>query len=214
MGIRKELQPIEDSNGNVSLTQSSFFMKPEQKRLFCSILKNVKLPKRCASNISDRVHMKEMKISGYKSHDAHFIMHYLLQVSVIKVLPKKVSLTLIRLSNFFWAIYSKVIRWRDLEKLESEITEITCDLEIIFHPPFFYIMTHLPIHLVNEIKLGGPTHLRWMYFIERDLRKFKGLVRNRSCPEASIVEGYLAEECLKFCSRYLHDGEKTRFSRY
>ena len=32
-------------------------------------------------------------------------------------------------------------------------------------------------------------------------------MRNRSRPEGSIAEGYLAEECLTFCSRYLHDVE-------
>ncbi|XP_059316721.1 uncharacterized protein LOC132067483 isoform X1 [Lycium ferocissimum] len=190
MGIRKELQPIEDDNGSLSLARACFSMKPEQKRLFCTVMKNAKLPKGCASNISQRVQVKEMKISGYKSHDAHFIMHYLLQVAVRKALPKNVSLTLIRLGNFFRAICSKVIRPRDLEKMHSEIVEIICDLEKIFHPTFFDIMLHLPIHLVNEIKFGGPAHLRWMYSIERHLCKLKGFVRNRSCPEASIARGF------------------------
>ncbi|XP_059290918.1 uncharacterized protein LOC132044455 [Lycium ferocissimum] len=127
MGIRKELQPIEDDNGCLSLARACFSMKPEQKRVFCTVIKNAKLPKGYASNISQRVQVKEMKISGYKSHDAHFIMHYLLQVAVRKALPKNVSLTLIRSIN---------------------------------------------------------------------------------------SRGVLAEECLTFCSRYLHDGVKTRFSRY
>ncbi|XP_019233202.1 PREDICTED: uncharacterized protein LOC109213820 [Nicotiana attenuata] len=214
IGIRKELQPREDDNGTLSLAQACFSMSPEEKSLFCTVIKNAKLPKGCASNISDRVHVKEMKISGYKSHDAHFIMHYLLQVAVRKSLPKNVSLTLIWLGDFFRAICSKVVMRRDLEKMQSEIAEITCELERIFLPTFFDIMPHLPIHLVNEIKLGGPTHLRWMYSIERNLCKLKAFVRNRSCPEASIAEGFLAEECLTFCSRYLHDGVKTRFSRY
>ncbi|KAH0639175.1 hypothetical protein KY285_035761 [Solanum tuberosum] len=89
-----------------------------------------------------------MKISGYKSHDAHFMMHYLLHVAVRKSLPKKVSLTLIRLDNFFRAICSK------------------------------------------------------------------GLMRNRKCPETSIVEGVVCRDCSNRNSRYLHDGVKTRFSRY
>ncbi|XP_060210294.1 uncharacterized protein LOC132637179 [Lycium barbarum] len=214
MGIRKKLQPIKDDNSSLSLAQACFSMKPEQKGLFCTIMKNAKLPKGCASNISQRVQVKEMKISGYKSHDAHFIMHHLLQVAVRKALPKNVSLTLIRLGNFFRAISSKVIRPRDLEKMHSEIVEIICDLEKSFHPTFFDIMLHLPIHLVNEIKFGGPTHLCCMYSIERHLCMLKGFVRNRSYPEASIAVGFLAEECLTFCSRYLHDGVKTRFSRY
>lgn len=53
-----------------------------------------------------------------------------------------------------------------------------------------------------------------MYSTERNLCKYKALVLNRTHPEASIAEGFLAEECLTFCSRYLHDGMKTRFSRY
>ena len=79
---------------------------------------------------------------------------------------------------------------------------------------FFDIMVHLPIHLVDEIKLGGPVHCRYMYPIERYLCKLKSYVRNRSRPEGSIAEGCLAEECLIFCSRYMHDGVKTRFRRY
>ncbi|XP_019226066.1 PREDICTED: uncharacterized protein LOC109207583 [Nicotiana attenuata] len=214
MGIRKELQPRINNDGTISLAKSCFYMEPKQKSLFCTVMKNAKLPKGCASNISERVQVKEMKISGYKSHDAHFIMHYLLQVAVRKVLPKNVSLALIRLGNFFRAICSKVIRRKNLETMQSEIVEITCELEKIFHPTFFDIMPHLPIHLVNEIKLGGPAHLRWMYPIERNLCKYKAFVRNRSSPEASIAEGFLADECLTFCSRYLHDGVKTKFSRY
>ncbi|XP_019253852.1 PREDICTED: uncharacterized protein LOC109232540 [Nicotiana attenuata] len=213
MGIRKELQPIKDNNGKVYLAKACFSMKTEEKKLFCSVLKNAKLPKGCASNISRCVQVDEMKISGYKSHDAHFIMHYLLQVAVRKVLPKNVSLALIRLGNFFRAICSKVIRRRDIDTMQLEINEIECDLEKIFPPTFFDIMVHLPIHLVNDIKLGGPAHLRWMYPTERNMCKYKVFVRNRAHSEA-IAEGFLAEECLNFCSRYLHDGVKTRFSRY
>lgn len=98
--------------------------------------------------------------------------------------------------------------------MKVEIIEIECDLEKIFPPSFFDIMTHFIIHLVNEIELGGPTHLCWMYPYEREMCKFKGLVHNRANPEASITEGFLAEECLNFCLRYLHDGVKRRFSRY
>nr|XP_009763602.1 PREDICTED: uncharacterized protein LOC104215487 isoform X2 [Nicotiana sylvestris]XP_009763603.1 PREDICTED: uncharacterized protein LOC104215487 isoform X2 [Nicotiana sylvestris]XP_009763604.1 PREDICTED: uncharacterized protein LOC104215487 isoform X2 [Nicotiana sylvestris] len=40
----------------------------------------------------------------------------------------------------------------------------------------------------------------------------KGYVRNQARPEGSIVEGYLAEECMVFCSKYLIDME-TKQSR-
>nr|XP_009785082.1 PREDICTED: uncharacterized protein LOC104233395 isoform X1 [Nicotiana sylvestris] len=126
MEIRKELQPIQDVvSGTISLAKACFYMNPEEKRPFCTVFKNAKLPKGCASNISRCVHEKEMKISGYKSHDAHFIMHYLLQVAVRKSLPKNISLALIRLGNFFRAICAKVVRQEDLDRLQTEINEIT-----------------------------------------------------------------------------------------
>ncbi|XP_021745386.1 uncharacterized protein LOC110711314 isoform X3 [Chenopodium quinoa] len=71
-------------------------------------------------------------------------------------------------------------------------------------------MIHLPIHLVDEIKRGGPVCDWWMYPIERYLGKLKSYVKNRCRPEASIAEGYLAEECLIFCSRYLNASVKKR----
>ena len=93
MGIRKELQPLKDCDtGNIHLAKACFSMTPDEKKLFCTILKDAKLPKGCASNISSRVQIEEIKVSGYKSHDAHFIMHYLLQVAVRKVLPKNVAM--------------------------------------------------------------------------------------------------------------------------
>nr|GMC99766.1 uncharacterized protein LOC109190818 [Ipomoea batatas] len=68
------------------------------------------------------------------------------------------------------------------------------------------------VHLVDEVKLGGLVPYRWMYSIERYLGHLKSFVRNRTNPESSIAEGYIAEECLTFCSRYL-DGVETRFNR-
>lgn len=38
------------------------------------------------------------------------------------------------------------------------------------------------------------------------------MVRTRSHPEGSIAEGYVLDESLTFCSRYLH-GCQTRFTR-
>ena len=40
----------------------------------------------------------------------------------------------------------------------------------------------------------------------------KDYVRNKAHPEGSIAEGYIAEECLTFCSRYL-EGVETVFNR-
>ncbi|KAL6547891.1 hypothetical protein OROHE_009596 [Orobanche hederae] len=110
-----------------------------------------------------------------------------------------------RLGAFFRGICGKVIELDDVEKLQAEIIEILCELEMIFPPAFFDIMVRLPIHLGKEIDFGGPVHLRWMFRIERYLCKLKSYVRNRSKPEGCIAEGYLVEECLTFCSRFFKE---------
>ena len=42
--------------------------------------------------------------------------------------------------------------------------------------------------------------------------RLKDYVRNRAYPEGSIAEGYITDECLTFCSRYLQ-GIETIFSQ-
>lgn len=46
----------------------------------------------------------------------------------------------------------------------------------------------------------------------RFLASLKALVRNRAQPEGSIAEGYIAQECITFCSRYFQ-GVETVFNR-
>ena len=39
--------------------------------------------------------------------------------------------------------------------------------------------------------------------------RLKGYVRNRAHPEGSIAEGYIADECLTFCSRFIRGLNKS-----
>lgn len=39
----------------------------------------------------------------------------------------------------------------------------------------------------------------------------KSYVRNRACPEGSIAEAYIANECLTFCSQYLEGGDSRSY---
>ena len=50
-----------------------------------------------------------------------------------------------------------------------------------------------------------------MYSGERALYTHKSQVRNRTCPEGSMAEAYIVEECMTLCSRYLH-GIQTKFN--
>ncbi|KAA0056379.1 hypothetical protein E6C27_scaffold186G001230 [Cucumis melo var. makuwa] len=68
------------------------------------------------------------------------------------------------------------------------------------------------IHLPAETKIVGPVSYSWMYPIERSLRTLKQYVRNKARPEGSIVEAFIMNEFLTFCSMYLI-GIETRFNR-
>ena len=39
------------------------------------------------------------------------------------------------------------------------------------------------------------------------MKDFKGHVRNKARPKGSIAEAYLTDECISFCSLYLHEVE-------
>ncbi|KAK1374253.1 hypothetical protein POM88_030446 [Heracleum sosnowskyi] len=115
---------------------------------------------------------------------------------------------------FFRGLWGKVIDLGDIKRLQHEIVEILCSFEMIFIQAFFNIMVHLPVHLCKEVEYGGLTHVRCMFPIERYLGKLKSYVRNRIKPEASIAEGYLVEEYLTFCSRFLNNDEAGRSSKF
>ena len=50
------------------------------------------------------------------------------------------------------------------------------------------------------------------YIVNRYLGQLKSYVRNKAQPEGSIAEGYLTQEILNFCSRYL-DNIETRWNQ-
>jgi len=71
-------------------------------------------------------------------------------------LPKGIWDALTKISHFFRDICSSKLNVDHIERLETNIIEILCKLEMIFPPSFFDSMEHLPIHLPFEEKVGGP----------------------------------------------------------
>ncbi|KAL0285575.1 UNVERIFIED_CONTAM: hypothetical protein Scaly_2814000 [Sesamum calycinum] len=191
---------------------ASYTLSHDQKKIFCDFLSSVKFPDGFASNISRCVKEKELTISGLKSHDCHVLLQRLLPLATRGYLHKEVYEILLELSDFFRKLCSKTLYLDVLDKMEKQMALTLCKLERIFPPAFFDVMIHLMIHLASEAKLTGPVQYRWMFPFERKLGVFKRYVRNKARPEACIAEQYIDNECLTFCSMYLHNVE-TRFSR-
>ena len=83
------------------------------------------------------------------------MLHYLLPIPIKGILRDHVDISLIRVSSLFRRLYQKVITLEELDCLEVEIIETVNQLDRIFPPSFFDIMIYLPIHLANEVRLGG-----------------------------------------------------------
>lgn len=168
LGIRKELHPKKRPRSDTTfMPRACYQMNRDEKGLFLKILKLIKPPDEFSSNISRCVQLNEKKLVGMKSYDHHMLMQEYLPIALRGTLPDHVSSTIIELSDFFRIICYKDLTEVDLQYLESKVSVTLCKLEKIFPPSFFTIMVHLVIHLVREVKLGGPVAFRWMYPIER-----------------------------------------------
>jgi hypothetical protein len=153
------------------------------------------------------------KVHSLKTHDCHILLQRVLLAGLKGVAPREMYEAVAELGRFFRELCCKTLRVDLLERMKVEIVLILCKLEKLFPPAFFDVMVHLAIHLPGEAIQRGNVHYGWMYPIERRLGYLKKTVRNKSRPEGSIAEGYIVDECLSFCSRYLDDHIETRFNR-
>jgi len=136
-------------------------------------------------------------------------LQHLLPIAIRGLLVKDVVEPLIELAMFFKILCSKALKVEDVEQIKKQIPLTLSKLETCLPPSCFDVMLHLPIHLADEALIGGPCQFRWMYSGETNLHTYKYYIRNKAQPESSIAEGYIVEECMTLCSRYLHSIETT-----
>ena len=211
--VRKELWLVKKPNGKIDKPHPKYSFTAENRKRFCKFIKGVRLPDGFGSNFKQKVTPDGNNITGMKSHDCHIMMHRLLPYGVQQYLHKSIAAPIIEFCLFFKQLCARTLMQHDMAEAKKQSISIIIELEKIFPPAFFDIMIHLAIHLPDEAILGGPLHYRWMFPFERYMKKLKNYVRNKAKPEGSIAEGYVAEEALTFCSRYLKDDVETRFNR-
>ncbi|GJX24401.1 uncharacterized protein Tco_0228846 [Tanacetum coccineum] len=211
--VRKELWLVKKPNGKLEKPHPKYSFTTEGRKRFCKFIKGVRLPDGFGSNFKQKVTADDNNITGMKSHDCHIMMHRLLPYGVQQYLPKSIAAPIIEFCLFFKQLCARTLMQQDMSEAKKQSISILIELEQIFPPAFFDIMIHVAIHLPDEAILGGPIRYRWMFPFERYMKKLKNYVRNKAKPEGSIAEGYVAEEALTFCSRYLKDDVETRFNR-
>ncbi|XP_060966197.1 uncharacterized protein LOC133034808 [Cannabis sativa] len=212
MGIRQSLAP-EKKGERLYLPPACFTLSKKEKQTVCKSLANMKVPDGYSSNIKNLVNETELKLMGLKSHDCHALMQHLLPIAIRSVLPKNVRECLTHVCIFFNRLCGKELELDKLDALHEHVVKTLCNLEKFFPPSFFDIMIHLMVHLVREARLCGPVWARWMYPFERNMKVLKSYVRNHYRPEACMVECYISEEAVEFCSEYMAGVEAIGISK-
>ncbi|KAK6793725.1 hypothetical protein RDI58_007178 [Solanum bulbocastanum] len=123
------------------------------------------MPEGYASNLGKWAYMNKGKFIGMKSHDCHVLMETLIPIA-FSHLHESIWKPIIEISLFFKDLCSEKLLESSLDKMEENIPVTTTKLEKIFPCGFFDVMEHLPIHLVQEARLGGLVQIRWMYLFE------------------------------------------------
>ena len=141
----------------------------------------------------------------YGTNAAVLVLLQILPVVVWNILDENVRLAIIKMSRVFQRLCEKEIKQSDRDDLMLNVIMATCLIEKEFPTMFLNIMTHLPVHLVEQLFLCGPMHCRWMYPIERYMKTLKDYIRIDAHPEGSIAEGYRTEDTLGFCTEYMKD---------
>jgi hypothetical protein len=109
----------------------------------------------------------------------------------------------VKVSRVYQRLCAREISLADREYDMENAAEALCLLEKVFPPTFMDVMSHLMIHLVEELYVCGPVHCRWMYPVERYMKTLKDYVRTYAKPEASMAEGYVMSETLGYCTEYM-----------
>src|SRR3954466_15486587 len=187
------------------LSRASYALTKAEKEIFFEVLYSIKVSSGFSCNIKGIINMAEKKFQNLKSHDCHVIMTQLLPIALRGLLPENVRVPIVKLCAFLNAISQKVINPDILPRLQKDVVQCLVSFELVFPPSFFNIMTHLLVHLVEEIAILGPVFLHNMFPFERFVGVLKKYVHNRARPEGSISKGYGTEEVIQFCVDFIPD---------
>ncbi|XP_073137959.1 uncharacterized protein [Henckelia pumila] len=121
LGIMKQLWPRTQPDGAEYLPPACFCLTKAEKKIFCSVLKDIRVPDSLSSDISKCVDIGRCRIMGLKSHDCHIMIEQFLPIALRRVLSKKVTAPLIVLCEYFRAVCAKSLQEQELQKAKREL---------------------------------------------------------------------------------------------
>ncbi|XP_071676620.1 uncharacterized protein [Lolium perenne] len=183
MKVPKDKQEQDYKDTGSRLSPTSYALTKAEKDIFFEVLYSIKVPSGFSSNIKGIINMEKKTFQNLKSHDCHIIMTQLLPVALRGLLPENVRIPIVKLCAFLNAISQKVIDPASLPRLQKDVVQCLVSFELVFPPSFFNIMTHLLVHLVEEIAILGPVFLHNMFPFERFMGVLKKYVHNRARPK-------------------------------
>ena len=206
-GCKKKLHIVEDIPPLTGffVPSAPYVLTPNNKRRLIERLRNLKPPTGFMSNMTSKVD-DDGTVHGLKSHDYYMLLQHVLPLVLHGLLPDKVMKPILLLSNIFRKLCAKVQDPSLQDCMNEEVATALCLLEREFLPSFFDPMSHLPVHLVEELHLCGPVQNRWMYPLERYMKSY---VRNKARPEGCMATGTAMEVALGLSTEYILECEST-----
>ena len=101
--LRQDLHLEDIVEGDKYLGPVSYSRSKAEKIAMCKFLHGIKVPSGYSANIKRLVYMKDLKLTGMKSHDCHVMMTQMFLIAIKGILSLKVR-TIIKLCSFFNAI--------------------------------------------------------------------------------------------------------------
>ena len=193
---------IGNKTRKLDIAASPICVDKERERCVCGCCAAAENPYSVCWPIEKNNHV-DGSLKGLKSHAYHILMQQILPLCVCTIMRKEVCICIIRLSRVFKRLCAKTINPLEMNDLRKDTAIILCMVEKKILQAFFDVMTHLLVHLVEELDICGPVHVRCMYPMERYLKTLKGYVRNRARSEASMAEGHVIDEVFGFCTEYM-----------
>lgn len=189
-------------NGKIFLPKAPWVLTKAEEKQVKKCIQEFRTPTGCMHCLKGAF-TKDGQLSGLKSHDWHKFLQFVLPVAIKDCLTEDIRNTIYKISTLVRWISQKEIAKDTLESARLNSLEAVAMVEKHFPSSVLTIQMHLLVHIVEEVRVAGTVHSRWMFFLERFMKTLKGFVRQRARPEGSMAMGWLVQESLVHITEFL-----------